>query len=116
MVALYAVSLVFAIFTNMKKITEALMRKDAAVRKVQFDREWFYAIDDAADYLGEDLSGVETVTLPVIVDGESYNEKCATWEDIERYRNREPLKDYKGSIFRNAPAGAKKTAPRGRKK
>ncbi|MFP9113252.1 hypothetical protein ACLI1A_04880 [Flavobacterium sp. RHBU_3] len=92
----------------MKKITEALMRKDASVRKLQFDREWFYAIDDVADYLGEDLSGVETVTLPVIVDGESYNEKCATWEDIERYRNREPLKDYKGSIFRTPTVEVKK--------
>lgn len=92
----------------MKKITEALIRKDMSIRKIQYDREWFYSVFDMEDYLGEELSGVETVTLPIVVDGETYNEKCATWEDIERYRHREPLGDFKTSVFRNPPAEVKK--------
>lgn len=100
----------------MKKITEAIIRKDPSIRKVQFDREWFYAIDDIADYLNEDLEGVETVTLPVIVDGESYNEKCTTWEDIERFLNKEPLQDFKTSVFRNPPPAVKKAVSTRKKK
>jgi hypothetical protein len=85
----------------MKKITEAIVRKDASIHKVQFDREWFYSLEDMEYFLKEDLSGVEAVSLPMEIFGETMNVKCATWEDIERYRYREPLQDFKGSVFRN---------------
>jgi hypothetical protein len=84
----------------MKKITEAIIRKDSNINKVQFDKEWFYSLEDMEDYLKEDLSGVEAVTLPMDIYGEIMNVKCATWEDIERFRQKEPLEDFRGSVLR----------------
>jgi Zn-finger domain-containing protein len=84
----------------MKKITEAIVRKDKTVNKIQFDKEWFYSLEDMEDFLNEDLSGVEAVTLPMDIYGEILNVKCATWEDIERFRQKEPLEDFRGSVLR----------------
>jgi len=84
----------------MKKITEAIVRKDKTVNKLQFDKEWFYSLEDMQDFLNEDLSGVEAVTLPMDIYGEILNVKCATWEDIERFRQKEPLDDFRGSVLR----------------
>ncbi len=94
----------------MKKITEAIVRKDKTVNKVQFDKEWFYSLEDMEDFLNEDLSGVEAVTLPMDIYGEILNIKCATWDDIERFRQKEPLEDFRGSVLRSplTPKGAKK--------
>ncbi|WP_294822429.1 hypothetical protein [uncultured Flavobacterium sp.] len=83
-----------------KKITEAIVRKDKTVNKVQFDKEWFYSLEDMEDFLNEDLSGVESVTLSMDIYGEMLNVKCATWEDIERFRQKEPLEDFRGSVLR----------------
>lgn len=75
------------IFDGMKKkLKELLLLKDASVKKVQFDKIWFFDLKDMQDYLEEDLSEVETVHLPFMVDGEPVNTKCATIEDIERVR------------------------------
>jgi len=84
----------------MKKITEAIVRKDKTVNKIQFDKEWFYSLEDMEDFLNEDLSGVEAVTLPMDIYGEILDVKCATWEDIERFRQKEPLEDFRGSVLR----------------
>ena len=84
----------------MKKITEAIVRKDKTVNKLQFDKEWFYSLEDMQDFLNEDLSGVEAVTLPMDIYGEILNVKCATWEEIERFRQKEPLDDFRGSVLR----------------
>lgn len=84
----------------MKKITEAIVRKDTNIHKVQFDKEWFYSIEDMEDFLKEDLTGVEHVHLPMDIFGETLEVKCATWEDIERFRQKEPLEDFRGSVFR----------------
>lgn len=89
----------------MKKVTEAIIRKEASINKIQFDKEWFYAVEDLVDYLKEDLSGIETVTLPVPIDGVPYTMPCATWEDVERVRHKEPLDDYRGSVLRNRKPG-----------
>lgn len=85
----------------MKKLTEEIIRKDSTIAKVQFDKEWFYAVKDMEDYLNEDLSGVEAVKLPVIIDGVKYNVSCATWEDIMRVLKKEPLEDFKNSVLRS---------------
>lgn len=83
-----------------KKITEAIIRKDTTIAKVQFDKEWFYSVKDMEDYLNEDLSAVEAVTLPIVIDGEEYMVKSATWEDIQRALVKEPLEDFRGSVLR----------------
>ncbi|AWH83670.1 hypothetical protein HYN59_00420 [Flavobacterium album] len=84
----------------MKKITEAIVRKDTTIHKIQFDKEWFYSLEDMEDFLKESLEGVESVTLPMDIYGEIMDMKCATWEDIERFRQKEPLEDFRGSVLR----------------
>jgi hypothetical protein len=84
----------------MKKVREEIVRKDSSVNKVQFDKEWFYSIKDIEDYLNEKLPTVEYIHLPMVIEGEQYTVKCATWEDIERARVKEPLEDFKGSVLR----------------
>ena len=99
-----------------RKVNEEILRKDSSVNKVQFDKEWFYSIKDMADYLSEDLTGVEYVTLPMVIDELTYNVKCATWEDITRFLQKEPLEDFRGSVLRNKTLLTVKPAPKARKK
>ncbi len=70
----------------MKPLLEKNILKDATINKVQFDQEWFYNFDDIAFYLKEDLSGVDTIFLPMTIDGEQEFVKCCTYEDIIRGR------------------------------
>lgn len=99
-----------------RKVNEEILRKDSSVNKVQFDKEWFYSVKDMADYLSEDLNGVEYVTLPMVIDELTYNVKCATWDDITRFLQKEPLEDFRGSVLRNKSLLTEKAAPIGRKK
>lgn len=69
-----------------KRLKEEILLKDASIKKVQFDKYWFYDLKDVADYLNEDLSEVEYIHLPFVVDEVKINTKCATLEDIERAR------------------------------
>jgi hypothetical protein len=85
----------------MRKVNEQELRKDSTVNKVQFDKEWFYSLEDMEDYLKEDLSGVEYIHLPMMIDEVKYTVKCATWEDIKRALQQEPLEDFRGSVLKN---------------
>lgn len=71
---------------KMKPLREKLLIKDATIHKVQYDTEWFYKLDDLAFYLKEDLSEVEFVYLPMLIDGKKEFIKCGTFEDIIRAR------------------------------
>jgi len=70
----------------MKPLNEKLILKDATINKMQFDKEWFYKLDDIAFYLKEDLSEVEFIFLPIIIDGEQEFVKCCSFDDIIRAR------------------------------
>ncbi|MES2239093.1 MAG: hypothetical protein V4497_02425 [Bacteroidota bacterium] len=70
----------------MKRLKEILLIKDATINKVQFDTEWFFNLADMAYYLKEDLSEVEFVYLPMLIDGEEEIVKCSSFEDILRGR------------------------------
>lgn len=70
-----------------KKLKEVILLKDASVKKVQFDKIWFFDLKDMEDYLHEDLTGVEFIHLPFLVDDEKIDTKCATIEDIERFQS-----------------------------
>lgn len=70
----------------MKPLVEKLLLKDASIHKVQFDKEWFYNLEDMAFYLKEDLSEVDFIHLPMLVFDEEEIVKCATLEDILRGR------------------------------
>ena len=80
----------------MKPLKENLLIKDATINKIQFDTDWFFKLDDMAFYLKEDLSEVEFVYLPMIIDGNQEYVKCAAFEDI--IRGRKEL-DYYNSSF-----------------
>lgn len=75
----------FNFYTMQKKLKEAIVLKDASVKKVQFDKIWFFDLKDMEDYLNEDLDGVEFIHLPFVVEEEKIDTKCATIEDIERF-------------------------------
>jgi hypothetical protein len=49
-------------------------------------RERFYKLDDMSFHLKEDLSEVEFVHLPMLIDGIKEVVKCASFEDIIRGR------------------------------
>ena len=70
----------------MKPLREKLLIKDATINKIQFDKEWFYKLDDMAFYLKEDLSEVEFVFLPMMIEGEQEFVKCAAFDDIIKGR------------------------------
>ena len=70
----------------MKPLKEKLLIKDATLHKVQFDTEWFFNLDEMSFYLKEDLSAVEFIYLPMIIDGEEEYVKCSSFEDIIRGR------------------------------
>lgn len=70
----------------MKPLKEKLLIQDATIHKVQYDKEWFFKLDDMAFYLNEDLSDVESIKLLMLVEGETELVQCATFEDIMRGR------------------------------
>ena len=70
----------------MKPLKEELLIKDATINKVQYDKEWFFYLEDMKHHLKEDLSAVECIFLPMIIDGEQEFVKCAAFVDIVRGR------------------------------
>ena len=70
----------------MKPLKEKLLIQDATIHKVQYDTEWFFNLEDMAFYLKEDLSEVEWIYLPMMIEGEQEIVKCCTFEDILRDR------------------------------
>ena len=70
----------------MKPLKEKLLIQDATIHKVQYDTEWFFNLEDMAFYLKEDLSEVEWIYLPMMIEGEQEIVKCCTFEDIPRGR------------------------------
>ena len=70
----------------MKPLKEKLLIQDATIHKVQYDTEWFFNLEDMAFYLKEDLSEVEWIYLPMMIEGEQGIVKCCTFEDILRGR------------------------------
>ncbi|VXB97491.1 conserved hypothetical protein [Flavobacterium sp. 9R] len=70
----------------MKPIKEKLLIQDATIHKVQYDTEWFFNLEDITFYLKEDLSEVEWIYLPMMIEGEQEIVKCCTFEDILRGR------------------------------
>jgi hypothetical protein len=70
----------------MKPLHEKILIKEASINKYQYDKEWFFHLEDMSIYLKEDLSEVEFIYLPMLIDGEQEFIKCASYEDIIRGR------------------------------
>jgi hypothetical protein len=70
----------------MTPLNEKLLIKEAAINKYLYDKEWFFHLGDMTDFLKEDLSAVEYIYLPMLIDEVQEFVKCATFEDIIRGR------------------------------
>ncbi len=70
----------------MTPLNEKLLIKEATIHKYLYDNEWFFYLDDMKFFLREDLSEVEFIYLPMIINGEQEFVKCVTFEDIIRGR------------------------------
>lgn len=80
----------------MLKLNKEELLKEETVNKVQFDNDWYFDVDSVATFKKEDLSGVETVTLPF---GGDYR-KAATIEAIERGRKQEELSEFNKTLLK----------------
>jgi hypothetical protein len=72
----------------MKALKEILLIKDATINKVQFDKEWFFRLDDIAFYLKEDLSEVEFIYLPITIERDREFVKCSSFEEYIKRKKR----------------------------
>lgn len=70
----------------MTPLNEKLLIKEASINKYLYDKEWFFHLEDMAYFLKEDLSEVEFIYLPMLIDDEQEFVKCASFEDIIRGR------------------------------
>ena len=70
----------------MTLLNEKLLIKEATINKYKFDKEYFFCLQDMAYFLKEDLSEVEFIYLPMMIEGQEEYVKCATYEDIIRGR------------------------------
>lgn len=70
----------------MTPLNEKLLIKEATINKYLYDKEWFFHLDDMSNFLKEDLSAVEYIYLPMMINEEQEFVKCASFEDIIRGR------------------------------
>jgi hypothetical protein len=70
----------------MKPLNEKILIKEVGINKFQYDRVWYFHLEDMTFYLKENLSDVEFIHLPMIIDGEQEFVKCASFDDIVRGR------------------------------
>lgn len=73
---------------------------DETIRKTQFENEWYFSLEDMASYLEEDLSEVESLDLPLLIEGKRETKKTATFENIEKGRKKEELSDFNKKLLK----------------
>ncbi len=84
----------------MKILNKEMLLQDESIHKTEFEKQWYFSLDDMATYLGEDLSEVEYLELPLISNGKRKAVKTATFEDIEKGRTKEPLSDFNKALLK----------------
>ena len=80
----------------MLRLNKETLLAEETVKKVQFEGEHYFSVDDVAEFIKEDLSEVEAITLPVA--GEY--KKVATLEQIEKGRKQEPLSEFNKALLK----------------
>lgn len=83
-----------------KLLKEEDVLTDKNIRKTQFENEWYFNLEDMASYLEEDLSEVETLELPLLIEGKRQKCKTATIKNIEKGRKKEPLSDFNQKLLK----------------
>ena len=74
---------------------DKLLENDS-IRKVQFEGEYYFCIEDVSKVLNENLSDVEGIDLPF---NKEYK-KAATIEDLEKARKKEELSDFNKALLK----------------
>lgn len=80
----------------MLKLNIDKLLENDSIRKVQFEGEYFFCIEDISKLLNEDLSNVEGLTLPI---GGEYKQ-TATLENIEKGRKKEELSEFNKALLK----------------
>jgi len=80
----------------MLKLDKSQLKENKEIRKVQFEGEDYFSIEDVSKLLNEDLSDVIGLTLPI--DGEY--KPTATIENIEKGRKKEELSDFNKALLK----------------
>lgn len=80
----------------MIRLDKKQLLENKEIRKVQFEGEDYFSIEDVSKLLNEDLSEVIGLTLPI--DGEY--KPTATIENIEKGRKQEELSDFNKALLK----------------
>lgn len=80
----------------MFRLDKKQLLENKEIRKVQFEGEDYFSIEDVSKLLNEDLSDVIGLTLPI--DGEY--KPTATIENIEKGRKQEELSDFNKALLK----------------
>lgn len=57
------------------------------------------SLEDASKYLEEDLSKVESMELPLLINGKRETKKCGVFKAIEKGRKKEPLSEFNKKLL-----------------
>lgn len=80
----------------MLKIEKEKLLHEQGIRKVTFENEVYFSVEDVAKHLNEDLSALETIKLPI---AGQYIE-TATVENIEKGRKQEELSEFNKALLK----------------
>lgn len=80
----------------MLRLDKERLLKEDAVRKIQFDNDWYFDVDSVSDFIQEDLSGVGTIVLPF----DKEYKRAATIEGIEKGRKQEELSEFNKALLK----------------
>ena len=83
-----------------KILKKEKLLEDETIRKTQFENEWYFSLEDMTSYLKEDLSEVESLDLPLMVEGKRETKPTATFENIEKGRKKEELSDFNKKLLK----------------
>ena len=73
--------------------------QDESIHKTEFEKEWYFSLEDVSKYLEEDLSKVESIELPLLINGKREMKKCGVFEAIEKDRKKEPLSEFNKKLL-----------------
>lgn len=82
-----------------KILNKQQLLEDKSINKTEFENQWYFSLDDVSKYLEEDLSEVESIELPLLIDGKRKTVKCGIFENIEKGRKRESLSNFNKKLL-----------------
>nr|WP_315241613.1 hypothetical protein [uncultured Flavobacterium sp.] len=84
----------------LKILEKEKLLQDESIHKTEFEQQWYFSLEDIAEYLQEDVTEVEYLELPLLIGGQRKTVKTATFEDIEKGRKKEPLSEFNKALLK----------------